>query len=223
MSVILTIFKKELKTEFRNWQMITASLLMSIMVIATFRFTFMESGYDFTEVAAPIIWISFFFGGMFALAPVYKKEIEQGTMDGLLMAPVDPSAIFYGKFLATLVIILGMEVFSLVLFFVFFGVDPPDMLALAAIILLGTIGFVSLGNIISAISANLSKTEILLVVCLTPLLLFSIVMSVTSATGRIFTEGAGIGDIYREIIFILLFDIVYLIAGYLFIRFILED
>ena len=139
------------------------------------------------------------------------------------MAPIHPSAIFYGKFLSTLIIILGMEAFALILFFVFFDVSTPDVPALALIIFLGTIGFVALGNLISAISANLSKTEILLVVLLIPILLFSIVMSSISATGQIFTAGAGVTDIYRELIFIVLFDVVYLIAGYLFIRFIIED
>jgi len=203
--------------------MITSSLLMSVLVITAFRLAFMETRYDFKQLAGPIIWITFFFGGLFAMASVYKKEIEQGTKDGLIMAPIHPANIFYGKFLATLVVILGIEVFSLILFFVFFDVKTPDMFALGVLIFLGTIGFVALGNLISAISSNLSKTEIMVVVLLIPLLLFTIVMSTMSATTRIFVDGAGIGGIYREAGLIFLFDIVYLIAGYLFIKFIIED
>ena len=218
-----TIFLKELKIEFRNWQMITSSLVMSILVLAAFRFSFIVVSMDYQTTAAPVIWITFFFGGMLALSPIYKREIEQGTKDGLLMAPLSPPTIYYGKFLATLVIILAMEAFSLIIFFAAFPVDAPDMLALCVLIFLGTVGFVALGNIISAISANLSKTEILIVVLLIPLLLFTIVSTALSATAELFINGANIYGIIDEIIFILLFDIVYIIAGHLLIKFIIED
>jgi heme exporter protein B len=219
----LAIFFKELKIEFRNWQMITSSMLMSLMILAAFRFAFVNSDIDYIDVAAPILWITFFFSGMFALAPIYKRDIEQGTKDGLILAPISPPSIFYGKFLATLSIILLLEAFTLVLFFIFFPVDMPDMLALCTMILLGTIGFVALGNLISAISANLSKTEILLVVLLIPILLFTIIRSTLIGTSEIFINGADIVGVQDEIKFIIAFDIVYLIAGHLLIRFILED
>ena len=126
MNAVKAIFLKELRIEFRNKQMIIFALILSLMILASFRFAFSSANFSYVELASPIIWVTFFFSGMFSLAPVYKKEVEQGTRDGLLLAPISPSSIYLGKFLANLLVILGLELFSLSLFFVFFPVPVPD-------------------------------------------------------------------------------------------------
>ena len=98
----------------------------------------------------------------------------------------------------------------------------PNLLALLTIVTIGTIGIVALGNIISAISSNLSQSEIMLPVLLVPLLLFTIVMSAVSATSEIFA-GAYLLDVAQEIKLILAFDVVFIAAGYLLIDYILEN
>ena len=222
MNATKAIFLKELRIEFRNKQMIIFALILSLMILASFRFAFSFIDFSLTELASPIIWVTFFFSGMFSLAPVYKKEVEQGTRDGLLLAPISPASIFLGKFLANFLVILGLELFSLSLFFVFFPVPTPDMVALLTIIILGTIGFAALGNLISAISSNLSQSEIMLPVLLVPILLFTIVMTSVSSTSEIFL-GANLNEIFESIKLILVFDIVFLASGYLLIDYVLED
>ena len=79
-----------------------------------------------------------------------------------------------------------------------------------------------MGNIISAIAANLTQSEVMLPVLLIPVLLFTIIMSSVSATSKIFT-GAPLLGVMDEIKFILAFDIIFLAAGYLLIDYILGD
>lgn len=221
MGAVKAIFFKELKIEFRNKQMINSTLILSFLILATIRFAFSVVEFELTELASPIIWITFFFSGMFSLAPTYKREVDQGTKDGLMLAPISSSSIFFGKFLSNLLIIMALNMFSMVLFFVFFPVSSPDILALLVIVILGTIGFTALGNIISAISSNLAQSEIMLPVLLVPILIFTVVMTVVSTTSEIFS-GASIFDIQEGIKLILAFDIVFLACGYLLIDYILE-
>ena len=222
MNAVKAIFLKELRTEFRNKQMIIFALILSLMILASFRFAFSEINFSLTELASPIIWVTFFFSGMFSLAPTYKKEVEQGTKDGLLLAPIPPSSIYLGKFLANFLVIMGLELFSLTLFFIFFPVPVPDLLALMTIIILGTIGFTALGNLISAISSNLSQSEVMLPVLLVPIMLFTVVMTSVSSTSEIFS-GANLNGVFEGIKLILSFDIVFLASGYLLIDYVLED
>ena len=98
----------------------------------------------------------------------------------------------------------------------------PDLLALLTLVVIGTIGIVAMGNIISAIAANLTQSEVMLPVLLIPVLLFTIIMSSVSATSKIFT-GALLLGVMDEIKFILAFDIIFLAAGYLLIDYILGD
>ncbi|EMR75525.1 ABC-type transport system involved in cytochrome c biogenesis, permease component [Thermoplasmatales archaeon SCGC AB-540-F20] len=222
MNAVKTIFLKELMVEFRSKQMINSYFILSLMIITSFRFAFSVIDFSLTSLASPILWITFFFGGMFSLSPIYKREIEQGTREGLLLAPISPSSIYLGKFLANLLVISCLELFTLLIFFVFFPVDTPDLLALLTIVAIGTIGIVALGNIISAISSNLAQSEVMLPVLLVPVLLFTVIMSSVSATSNVFA-GAHLLDVMQEIKFILAFDVVFLAVGYLLIDYILED
>ncbi len=222
MSAVKAIFLKEIKIEFRSKQMINSALILSLMILASFRFAFSAIDISVTPLASAIIWITFFFSGMFSLAPTYRREVEQGTREALLLSPISPASIYLGKYLANLVVILALNMFSLVLFFVFFSITVPDLPALLIIIIMGTVGFVALGNLISAISSNLSQSSIMLPVLLIPILLFTIVMASVNATAEIFA-GGHLPDVMNGIKLILAFDIVFLASGYLLIDYVLED
>ena len=202
--------------------MINSTLILTLMILASFRFAFSNFDSTTTELASPIIWVTFFFTAMFSLTPIYKREVDQGTKDGLLLAPISPSSIYFGKLLANFIVIMGLNLFALFLFFVFFPYNAPDMAALLLIVVLGTIGITALGNIISAISSNLSQSGIMLPVLLIPILLFTVVMTAVSTTSEIFA-GSNIFDIQNGIRLILAFDMVFLASGYLLIDYILEE
>jgi heme exporter protein B len=129
--------------------------------------------------------------------------------------------VYVGKLLASLLVVFGLELFTLMLFFVFFPYDLPDMLALMTILVLGTLGFVALGSIISAISSQLSQAGVMLMVLTIPVLLFTVVLSAVSATSEIF-GGAGLEDVNQEVRFLAVFALVFIATGYLLIDFILE-
>ncbi len=192
------------------------------MILASFRFAFSIIDFPLTQLASPILWITFFFAGMFSLSPVYKREIEEGTLDSILLAPISSSSIYLGKLLSNLLVIFGLELFSMIILFIFFPIEVPDLLPLLILIILGTIGIAAMGNIISAISSNLSQSEVMLPVLLVPVLLFTIVMPSVSGTSMVFV-GANLFDVIEEIRLILAFDVVFLAAGYLLIDYILED
>ena len=222
MNAVKTIFLKELMVEFRNKQMVNSYFILSLMIIASFRFAFSIMDYSLSQLASPILWIAFFFAGMFSISIIYKREMEESTLEGLLLAPISTSSIYLGKFLANFLIIFCLELFTLLVFFVFFPINLPDFFALLTLIVIGTIGIVALGNIISAISSNLAQSGVMLPVLLVPVLLFTIIMSSIGATSRVFA-GAHLLDVMQEIRFILVFDVVFLAMGYLLIEYVLED
>jgi heme exporter protein B len=215
------ILAKELRVEFRNKQMVNAYLILTVLILASFRFAFAVFDIEATELAAPILWITIFFAGMFTMTPSYKREIDGGTKEGLMLAPIPASSIYFGKLASTLIVVFGMELVALVLFFVFFPYDMPDVLALFSVLILGTISFVALGSMISAISSNLKQAEVMLPVLLVPLMLFTVVMPALSATSEIF-DGAGLGDVVDSVRFLAAFALIFIATGYLLIDYILE-
>lgn len=221
MGAVGAIFQKELRVEFRNKQTIVTYLLLAFLILTSFRFAFSSFDKTATEIAAPVLWITIFFAGMFSLTPIYKREVDESTKEGLLLAPIPHSAVYVGKLLASLLVVFGLELFTLMLFFVFFPYDLPNMAALMTVLVLGTLGFVALGSIISAISSQLSQAGVMLMVLTIPVLLFTVVLSAVSATSEIF-GGAGLDDINQEVRFLAVFALVFIATGYLLIDFVLE-
>ena len=221
MGATAAIFAKELRVEFRNKQTIVSYLLLTVLILTSFRFAFATINEDHTELAAPILWITIFFAGLLSLTPSYKREVDERTKEGLLLAPVEHQSIFLGKLGASLVIVFGLEVVTLVLFFGFFPFEYPDMLALGVVLVLGTLGFVILGSILSAISANLTQAGVMLMVLAIPVLLFTVVLSAVTATSEIFA-GASLGDVDSEWKLLAVFSLVYFAIGYILIDHILE-
>lgn len=221
MGATMTILAKELKVEFRNKQTIVSYLILAVLILTSFRFAFDTITEDHIELAAPILWITIFFAGLFSMTPSYKREVDERTREGLLLAPVERQSIYLGKLIASLLVVFGLELVTLVLFFGFFPYDPPDMVALGVIMALGTFGFVALGSILSAISANLAQAGVMLMILAIPVLLFTVVLSAVSATAEIFA-GGGLADVEQEWKLLAVFSLVYFAIGYILIDHILE-
>ena len=221
LTAVKAVFVKDLKIEFRNKQMINNYFILSLLILVAFRFGFLSFDFDVQSIASPILWVTFFFSGMFSLAPIYSRENLSGTKNAVLLAPVSAATVFFGKLCATMVVIFLLEFFILLLFFAFFPVAVPDLVALLTLVLLGSFGVIVLGNVISAISSNVSQSEVMIPVLLVPLLLFTVVLSSVSGTSLVF-DGGGLGDIVNEIRLLLVFDVVFLAAGYLLIDYVLK-
>ena len=221
MGATTTIMAKELRVELRNKQTIVSYLLLTVLILTAFRFAFSEPNEEHEELAAPILWITIFFAGLFSMTPSYKREVDERTKEGLLLAPVERQSIYLGKLLASLLVVYALEVVTLVLFFGFFPFPVPDMIALSIILVLGTFGFVTLASILSAISANLAQAGVMLMVLAIPILLFSVVLSAISATSEIFS-GGGLSDVDSEWKLLAVFGLVYFAIGYILVDYILE-
>lgn len=222
MGAVGAIFVKELRIEFRNKQVINLYLILTVLILAAFRFAFEVTATAVDDLASPVLWITIFFCGIFSMNPVYKRELDGQTRDGLLLAPIDGSSIFVGKLIANLLIVLLMELVAVVLFFAFFAVDAPSHFgAFVLVLLLGTFGFVVMGNIISAMSSSMAQSELMLPVLLVPILLFTIVVSAVSATAEVF-EGGGLAEVMDESRIMAAFSLIYFVAGYILVEHILE-
>jgi len=215
------VLLKELRVEFRNKQTVNTFIILSILILAAFRFAFSVAEPPLEDVAGPILWVSIFFAGMLALSPTWKREVEQGTRDGLRVAPIAPSDVYLGKLLANLIVVFALEAVVVVVFLAFFPGTSPDWPALVAMLVLGTVGFVALGNLMSAIASNLAQSEVMLPVLLVPLMLFTVVISCVGGTARAFA-GATVLEVGDELRFLAAFALVYIAAGYLSIEYVLE-
>ena len=175
-----------------------------------------------SEVGPGILWVAFLFSGTLGLNRSFVLEKENGCLMGLVLAPADRTTIYFGKLISNFVFLTAMELFILPLFMVFFNIDLLEhLLPLLLIIFLGTLGFCTLGTLLSSLSSNLKTREIMLPILLYPLLV-PIVIGVVRMTGQILA-GEPLSGMMNWIGLTASFDIIYIGVSIMTIDHILEE
>jgi heme exporter protein B len=169
-----------------------------------------------------MLWVAFIFSGLLGLNQTFGSEKERGSLQGLLLCPVSRATIYVGKVIGNFLFMSIMEILILGLFAILFRVDLWSMLRpLSLIIILGTLGFVFVGTIFSAMSVNAKAREILLSIILFPIVIPLIIASV-KATEKIF-QGQPLPEIYGWLKILVAFDLVFFLVSFWTFDFVVEE
>ncbi|MGP8336798.1 MAG: heme exporter protein CcmB [Methanosarcinaceae archaeon] len=220
----LLIASKDLKAEFRTKQMLNSMVIFSLLVIVIFSVSFGDLLGDskiVTQLAPGVLWIAFTFAGMLGLSRSFAGELENGCLEGLKLCPIDRSAIYNGKIISNAVIMFLVEIMIIPLFAVMFNYSINGLPGLAIVIIFGTIGFISVGTLLSALTVNTSTRELLLPILLLPIIIPVIIPAVL-ATGKIFA-GGDISDISGELRLLAVYDVIFLIIAQLVFEYAIGD
>jgi heme exporter protein CcmB len=137
------------------------------MMLLTFAFAFDVAGEHVRRAAPGILWATLLFAGVLVAGRTFAAEEERGTLEGLLLAPVDRGAIYLGKFLGMLVTMVALEALVLPAYGAFFGV-PALAWGVLASVATGTVGFAAAATLFGAIATHARAREVLLPLLLLP-------------------------------------------------------
>src|SRR5438874_5768023 len=98
---LLVLYRKELLAERRSREVVNASLVFSLMVLVLFNFAFDLRVERAQAVAPGVLWVTFMFAGMLALGRAFARELDRGTLEGLLLSPADRGALYLAKLLSS--------------------------------------------------------------------------------------------------------------------------
>lgn len=144
------------------------------------------------QIAPGAIWLSVTFASILALGRTWQRERDDGALTGLLVSPISRAAIFAGKALGVAAFMFAVECVVVPLVALFFAIDLTDIIgALAAVLVLGTIGVASAGTLFGAMTARTRARDLVLALVLFPLLLPALLCSV-SATHDIITAAQNV-------------------------------
>ena len=222
MRAAISILKKDLRMEFRSKESILAMWIFSLLIFVIFNFTFEVSRLVMLEIAPGLLWVAFVFSGMFGLNQSFSLEKENGNLRAMALMPVDGGQIYVGKFLSVTIIMLMFEALIFPIFIIFYDLQLSiGMFKLVPVLLAGTIGFTSLGTILSAVAVHTRNQQILLSLLLWPLVSPIIIWSVT-LTGMVLS-GAVTDAFYPLLLRVGAFDVIFFTLSYMLFDFILED
>jgi heme exporter protein B len=218
---LTSIISKDIAVEWRNKESISSMFMFGVLTMVIFNYAFDPTGMDRSLISPGILWVSFTFAGIIGLNRSLAMELDNECLQGLLLAPLSRGDLYLGKVASNFAFMMIAEVtifpFFVVLNNLGLSMALPEIFGVA---ILGTLGFVAIGTILSMISAHTRMKEVILAVLQIPLTVPVVLMSV-SATRMILsgdTEG-----ISARLSILAAFSIVYLTASYLLFEYVVEE
>jgi heme exporter protein B len=147
-------------------------------------------------------------------------EKDRGCLDGLLLTPVDRSAIYFGKAIGNLFFMLLVEAIVLPVYSVLYSTNLfiPGLLL---VILLGSIGYVAVGTLLSAMAVQTRTRDILLPILLFPLVIPVLIAAVKGSSA--FLEGLPMADIWPWLNLLIVYDIIFTAAAFMVFDYVVEE
>jgi heme exporter protein B len=161
------------------------------------------------------------FSGMLGLSRSFIMEKDRGSMEGLLLTPVDRSAIYLGKMLGNFLFISIVAIIILPVFIVLFNLSAAHLPLLAGVVILGIIGFASVGTLFSAMAVHTRAREVLL-----PILLFPVVIPVMLAAVKLTAavlDGTAFADVQNWFSLLVAFDLIFLALSFMLFDYVMEE
>jgi heme exporter protein B len=217
---VTAIVWKDLAAELRSRELLSAMLVFALLVILVFNFALELDAQARATVTAGVLWVTFAFAGTLGLNRSMAMEKDRGCLDGLLLAPVDRSAIYFGKAIGNLIFMLIVEAIVLPIYSVLYSVNlfNPGLLL---IILLGSIGYVAVGTLLSSMAVQTRTRDVLLPVLLFPLVIPILIAAIKGSTG--FLQGLELADIRPWINLLLVYDVVFIAVAFMVFDYIVEE
>jgi heme exporter protein B len=217
---IQAVVWKDLAAEWRSRELISAMLVFALLVIFIFNFAMELQPQVRNSVAAGVLWVTFVFSGTLGLNRSLAMEKDRGCLDGLLLAPVDRTAIYFGKMIANLIFMLMMAVIVLPIYMVLYNINVFN-LGLVGVILLGSEGYMAVGTLLAAMTVQTRTRDILLPILLFPVIIPVLVAAVKASGG--FLQGLPIEEIIPWINLLLVYDVVFTAMAFMVFEFVVEE
>jgi heme exporter protein B len=217
---VSAIVWKDVTAELRTKDIFSAMFVFALLAVVIFQFAFDLRADNVKLVAPGVIWVAITFAGVLGLSRSFILEQDRGSLEGLLLAPVDRSAIYFGKLIGNLLFIFVVELLLLPAASIFFNISlvSPGLLLVVA---LGTVGFASVGTLFAALSVNTRAREVLLPILLFPIMVPVLIAGVR-ATGSLL-DGEPLSEISNWLRLLVAYDVIFLAAAFLLFDYVVEE
>ncbi len=216
----LAVFLKDWRSELRTRYAISALGMFILTTISIVLFSLGSEGAPIDALSG-MLWVVIFFSAMSGLSRIFVAEEERGTAMTLQLH-TPPSAVYAGKLLFNVVLVLALTLLAVLLYAGFisgFVIKTYSIFALTVI--LGGLGFAAAATIIAAIIARASTKGTLYPVLSFPILL-PLLLTVINAT-RLAADGAILAEAYGEFQILISYIVVVVTVSYLVFDYVWKD
>jgi heme exporter protein B len=217
---VVAIIWKDTVAELRTKDIFSAMFVFAILSVFIFQFAFDLRVDNVKQVAPGVLWVAISFAGILGLNRSFVLEKDRGSFEGLLLAPVDRSAIYFGKMLGNVLFMLAVEMLVIPIFIVLFNL-PLYLPEVVLVILLGTFGFAGVGTLFSAIAVNTRAREVLLPILLFPIIIPVLIAAVKLTSGIL--DNIPLSDNMNWLQLLVVFDVVFIAVAFMTFDYVVEE
>jgi ABC-type transport system involved in cytochrome c biogenesis permease component len=191
------VLQKDLTVEIRSREIVSTTIFFAISCVLVFAFALVKDGRTVVDAAAGILWIAI------------ERERYTDTLRALMLAPADRPAIYTGKLVAIVAMMLAVQVLLVPLVALLFqaGLFAAPLL-LGTILLAGTLGFAAVGTLFAAMLVRARSRDVLLPVLLYPITI-PVIIGGVRGTVALVGEPPDLAMAQFWIALLLFFDVVF--------------
>lgn len=220
---VAAIVAKELRIERRAPQLVPAMMLFSVATFVVFHFALQRDSLD-GPLAAGVLTATLLFAAMLGIGRLFVLDREEGALDGLLLAPVEATALLAAKIAVLLLHLILVELVAVPAFALLLlgpSLSITQLGELALVLLLGNLGIAVIGVIVGAIAVQTRVRDLLVPLLGLPLLL-PVVIGVAQLLAAVFTDG-GATLPGRWLVIVALYDGIFALLAYALFDALVED
>jgi heme exporter protein B len=217
------ILRKDLAIELRTRQSVPAMALFSVTVFVLFHFGLDRNEID-GSLASGVLWVTLLLATVLAVNRLFAAERDDGALDGVLLAPIDRTAVYLAKGAALFLYLVLLELVALPAFAILLlGPDLTQALPeLLAILALADLGLAGVGALVAGLASETRLREVLVPLLLLPLLV-PVLIAAANATKPLLMLDPATTDLGKWLGFMALYDMVFVLLAVAVFDFLLED
>ena len=220
---IWLVLNKDLLLEWRSRARILSVVLFGIVALALFSFAADANTVVLQTTAAGFLVLALLLSSTLALGESFRMEQEDEAIEGLLLLPMNPVAIFYGKALSNTLFLCLLGPVLAVAAVLFYAVETSfgDLAKLVLLWTLAAAGLSAPGTLYAAMTCRLRSQDVLLPIVHYPLVIPVLMASVKSMD--LILNGDPMGQMRPWTMVLVAFATIYWALGGLLFPFAIEE
>ncbi|MDR2736727.1 MAG: heme exporter protein CcmB [Gracilibacteraceae bacterium] len=163
------VLRKDALSELRSKYAFSTLIVFALTCLSAISMSI--AGGELTpHVQSVFLWVVLFFSAMAGLGRAFVQEQDAGTLLTLKVY-TPPQAVYFGKIIFNVLLLVSLSVLVLFLFIVFFDISVSDWVALIGALWLGSIGLSIVATMTAAMAAQAQGRSSLFTILTFPIIL----------------------------------------------------
>ena len=179
-----SLVRKDFLLESRTKEITISMLAFGLTTILIYALAFSASPAMYRSFAPGLFWVIILFASALGLHRMFVLEKEFDAFSLSISAPVDRGIIFLAKWISGTILLIISETVIIPPFVIFMGLSlPNNWLIMIMIIIIGDLGIMAIGSLVSGLAMRAKMSEILLPILLFPLVSPVLIGAVKATNG----------------------------------------